>query len=583
MQPCAYRLPTSSSNPSTSVPNSYNLNTSVHRCTVVTCKIVVNPAKWIHNLNSKALSLRPPLSPSDKTQPSSLASNSLPDYERPKAHLNPLQKVVAGALDMIEEFVIAPLERQQELPVRQDLEIAGEIPNCLHGIYLRNGPNPLHLPKGGHHFFDSDGMIHAVSLGLENRASYTCKYTRTSRLEQESSLSRPIFPKPIGELHGHLGVARLALFVARTCVGVVDGSQGVGVANAGLAFFNGRLLAMSEDELPYHVKIKPDGNLETVGRFTFNGQLDYQMIAHPKMDPITGELHALSYNVVTKPYLKYFRIDKRGIKSHEMDITLSHPTMIHDFAVTKNFVIIPDHQVMFKLTEMIRGGSPVIFDPNKPSRVGILSKKDVDESNMQWINVPNSFCFHFYNAWEEITKCGQTVIRLIGSCMSPPDSVFNGSGTVESIRTELSEIQLNLNTGESSRRVIVSGINLEAGQVNPKLLGQKARFVYLAISELWPKCCGIAKVDLEANEVFEFRFGGGRFGGEPCYVGADCKESEGYLMSLVRDEIEETSELVIVNASNMKQVCSIRLPTRVPYGFHGTFVSKAGLERQIMH
>ncbi|KAI3823083.1 hypothetical protein L1987_04509 [Smallanthus sonchifolius] len=352
-------------------------------------------------------------------------------------------------------------------------------------------------PTGGHHLFDSDGMIHAIKLGPKNKASYCCRFTRTSRLQQELSLGRPCFPKPIGELHGHLGLALLDLFYARGLAGLLDTANGIGSANASLVYFNGRLLAMSEDDLPYIIRIKSDGDLVTDGRYDYDGQItNYPLIAHPKVDPDTGELLSLSYDVVNKPYLKFFRFEPNGRKSREVSISLHQPTMIHDFAITKDHVIIPDHQVVFKLSEMVRGKSPVFFDPHKVSRYGILPKSAENESSIQWFHVPDCFCFHIWNAWEEDDINGERIIVVIGSCMTPPDAIFNESEN-NPLRSELTEIRLNTTTGASTCRVIGSGMNLVLALLIKKQLGRKTRYVYLAIVEPWPKCSGMAKVDLE--------------------------------------------------------------------------------------
>ncbi|KAL4386781.1 hypothetical protein GQ457_09G003890 [Hibiscus cannabinus] len=513
---------------------------------------------------------------------------------------NLLQRAAAMALDMAENALLSrelqhPLPKTAdprvqiagnfapvpEQPVKNSLPVDGTIPSCINGVYLRNGANPLFEPVAGHHLFDGDGMVHAVSID-NGDASYACRFTETQRLLQEKELGRSVFPKAIGELHGHSGIARLMLFYARGLFGLVDHKQGAGVANAGLVYFNDRVLAMSEDDLPYHVRITPSGDLETVGRYDFGQQLKSTMIAHPKIDPVSKELFALSYDVVQKPYLKYFKFSPDGRKSPDVEIPLPVPTMMHDFAITENFVVIPDQQVVFKLQEMITGGSPVIYDKNKKSRFGILSKNASNANDIIWIESDNTFCFHLWNAWEE-PESDEVVV--IGSCMTPPDSIFNECD--ESLKSVLSEIRLNLKTGESTRRPIISEseqVNLEAGMVNRNHLGRKTRYAYLAIAEPWPKVSGFAKVDLSTGEVKKHIYGDNKYGGEPYFLprddNSDSAEDDGYILSFVHDEKTWTSELRIVNAMNLQIEASIKLPSRVPYGFHGTFIEAKALINQ---
>ncbi|KAK7324430.1 hypothetical protein VNO77_27966 [Canavalia gladiata] len=529
-----------------------------------------------------------PLSPPSETKP-------LPQK------WNFFQKAAASALDLVETALVTR-ERQHPLPKTADprvqiagnfapvpeqpvqhcLPVTGKIPKCIEGVYVRNGANPLYEPVAGHHFFDGDGMVHAVRFN-NGSASYACRFTETQRLAQEKSLGRPVFPKAIGELHGHSGIARLLLFYARSLFGLVDGSHGMGVANAGLVYFNNHLLAMSEDDLPYHVRVTANGDLTTVGRYDFNKQLKSTMIAHPKVDPVDGDLYALSYDVVQKPYLKYFRFSSNGVKSPDVEIPLSEPTMMHDFAITENFVVIPDQQVVFKLTEMIRGGSPVVYDKEKVSRFGVLDKNARDANAIKWIEAPECFCFHLWNAWEE-PESDEVVV--IGSCMTPADSIFNECD--ESLKSVLSEIRLNLKTGKSTRRPIIDQaqqVNLEAGMVNRNKLGRKTRFAYLALAEPWPKVSGFAKVDLFTGEVKKYIYGDQRFGGEPLFLprGNDSdsdSEDDGYILAFVHDEKEWKSELQIVNAVNLNLEASIKLPSRVPYGFHGTFIQSNELRKQ---
>jgi len=57
-------------------------------------------------------------------------------------------------------------------------------------------------------------------------------------------------------------------------------------------------------------------------------------------------------------------------------------------------------------------------------------------------------------------------------------------------------------------------------------------------------------------------------------AGGDPDDDAGYLLTYVHDEAIDVSELVIVDASDALAgpVARIKLPTRVPYGFHATWI-----------
>lgn len=188
-----------------------------------------------------------------------------------------------------------------------------------------------------------------------------------------------------------------------------------------------------------------------------------------------------------------------------------------------------------------------------------------------------------WNAWEE-PETDEVVV--IGSCMTPPDSIFNEHD--ESLKSTLSEIRLNLKTRRSTSRPIMTGtdhVNLEAGMVNRNLLGRKTRYAYLAIAEPWPRVSGFAKVDLQTGETRKYMYGDGKYGGEPFFLpragpGSVTREDDGYVLGFVHDENTRKSELRIVNASDLRLEASIKLPSRVPYGFHGTFIDSKELANQ---
>ena len=74
------------------------------------------------------------------------------------------------------------------------LQVIGDIPEDLHGMYVRNSHNQMHAPMGTYHPFDGDGMVHAIHF--ENRkATYRNRLIRTvGWMAEEGAGGKSLWP-----------------------------------------------------------------------------------------------------------------------------------------------------------------------------------------------------------------------------------------------------------------------------------------------------------------------------------------------------------------------------------------------------
>ncbi len=73
-----------------------------------------------------------------------------------------------------------------------DMDVVGEIPPDLNGVYLRNTENPLFEPIKRYHPFDGDSMMHAISF--ENgEARYANRFVRTDAFLAEQQAKRSLW------------------------------------------------------------------------------------------------------------------------------------------------------------------------------------------------------------------------------------------------------------------------------------------------------------------------------------------------------------------------------------------------------
>ena len=76
------------------------------------------------------------------------------------------------------------------------------------------------------------------------------------------------------------------------------------------------------------------------------------------------------------------------------------------------------------------------------------------------------------------------------------------------------------------------------------------------------------------SEVFDH--GAGRAAGEPVFVSRpdSSGEDDGWLVTFVHDGNDDSTDFVVIDAQDFARgyVARVRLPQRVPFGFHGNWV-----------
>ncbi|MFM6319096.1 MAG: carotenoid oxygenase family protein [Dolichospermum sp.] len=432
------------------------------------------------------------------------------------------------------------------------LEVIGELPPELSGMFVRNGPNPQRNPIGQYHWFDGDGMLHGVQFN-DGKATYKNRYVRTKGWNIEHEAGKAIWT-------GMLEPPQL------------DNPYGISknTANTALVWHNKQLLALWEGGAPHHISI-PD--LETIGEYTYNDQLVSAFTAHPKVDSVTGEMMFFGYGF-RPPYLQYGIVSSQGELLSTVPIEIPMAVMMHDFAITENYTIFMDLPLTFSMERMQRGEPMLIFEKHRPSRFGIIPRHG-DNSNIRWFECPSCYVFHTLNAYE----VGDEVV-LIACRMNSTNVLISNdtySDPLEGIPF-LHRWRFNLSTGTVTEEQL-DDVPGEFPRVNENLLGRKTQYGYLGkiVSGQNPLFDGVIKYDFENGTSQTHEFGKNRYGGESVFVPSPnaTAEDQGWLVTFVYDENSQRSELLVINAEDMtsEPIARVIISQRVPYGFHGTWIS----------
>ncbi len=435
----------------------------------------------------------------------------------------------------------------------QNLQVIGKIPDDLEGNFLRIGPNPYFVPdEQRYHLFDGDGMIHGVHIS-KGGATYRNRFIDSAGLREERQQGKWIYP----------GLNMFGDYLAK---GEMPSSKNTG--NTAMVFHNNQLFALMEGGKPYRVSL-PD--LQTQGEHDFHGTLTHNFTAHPKVDSQSGEMMTFGYGIMP-PYLTYSVVGVDGRAGHTTEITLPKPVMMHDCAITARYTIFPDLPLVFDLEKMMAGEGLVGWDPANGCRIGILPRQGSDQ-NIRWFEIEESFLFHVANAWEE----GDEVI--VQACRSDRGGIESGDGDVRAQLGQLHEWRFNMTTGEVSSKPLDRGFYCDFPRIKEDLVGYKNRYIYASrfrVDEM-PMFDGELKYDNQTGEISVHHFGDHCESGEAVFAPRQnaSSEDDGYVICFVYDKQTQTSECQIIDAQRFADapVARIKIPQRVPHGFHAAWVA----------
>lgn len=463
----------------------------------------------------------------------------------------------------------------------EHLRVTGTIPDWLDGRYVRNGPNPIGaVDPATFHYFMGDGMVHGVRLRGGRAEWYRNRWVRSADAARALREPRP----------------------ASAGVSVAANTTVIGHAGATLALVEagGTCYALTEE-------------LETIGSWTFQGTLPSGYTAHPKLDPATGELHAISYRFDRPGRVQYSVVDPRGRARRTVDVPVAGSPLVHDMGLTERHVVVLDLPIEFDLPRAMRavgvpermiapgarvaskligrvpasgrladlaasrlrnGDMPYSWSPEHPSRLGVLPR-EAPGAAVRWFEIAPCFVFHVLGASDEVDADGRVVAVVVDGVRY--DEVFgNGDRGPGGATTRLTRWRLDLTTGRASETTI-DDRQQEFPRIDERRIGRAHRYGYatgLAADGAGTVDDRILKHDLTAGTTESRSLGPGTEVGELVFVprAPDAAEDDGVLLGFLHDGSTGGDRLELLDAASLESVAQVRLPVRVPHGFHGNWL-----------
>ncbi|MGB7191844.1 MAG: carotenoid oxygenase family protein [Collimonas pratensis] len=431
-------------------------------------------------------------------------------------------------------------------PVMDEVDLAGfsvsgTIPPDLEGVLVRNGPNPLNGRFEGNDvlsWWPEAAMLHGISFQGGRVSGYRNRWLRTQRW---AKVHDPAMAPSLLDTNPNVNLLRHA----------------------------GEILALSEGGPP----LAMTAELDTLGAPRRHLGLADGMTAHPKVDPQTGELMSFRADW-RKPWLRYGVTDAGGVQSVDLEIELPSPSMLHDMAITATHSILLDLNVAYDFSMLARGyRMPLRWHDERQARIGVIPRHG---GEMRWFDVAPCFILHVVNAYDaDASTVVLDVVRYPWYLRLAHDiAAFE-----ENPLGVLWRYVIDLEQGTVTEKQL-DDTGIELPRINESRTGRPYRFLYAVEQPSNTEMRGVLRYDLDGGAVQRYRVPEGDQNSEPVFVprpGAS-DEDDGWLLVCVYRQATDSSDVVILDGRHIENdpIATVRLPRRIPAGFHGAWLAKDG-------
>jgi carotenoid cleavage dioxygenase len=444
------------------------------------------------------------------------------------------------------------------------LHITGEMPKELCGTLYRNGPNPQFAPRGPYHWFGGDGMIHAFHIENGN-VSYRNRWVRTPKWELENK-----------EGEGLSGTFGNPMYTDPRVLAL-----GSTIANTNIVWHGGKLLALEEAHAPFSLdpaSLMPVGPKD--GYETWGDKLCGPFTAHPKLDPKTGEMVFFGYSAKGRftREVSVQTVTADGSITRAEILDGPFPSMIHDFAVTRNWIVVPVFPLTSSMERAMSGKPPFAWEPDKGTHIAFIPRAGT-VAETRWIAAPPCYVFHPMNHFE--TADSKVVIDVMKYDVAPLFPLPDGlPSTKETPPARLFRWTFDLaGQGNTFREEQLDDRAGEFPRFDERFCMDDYRHGWIVSGNVaaagTPRHEGITHYDLATGRNVTWNDGANDRFGEPIFVprSEEAAEGDGWLLSVVFRAEEGRSDLAVFEATDLARgpIALAHLSSRVPAGFHGNW------------